>query len=180
MDITEEIRRQHEEQRHLFALLDETDRGDERALAALWSRLAALLEVHAEAEERHFYPALLARGTQAGQGEQAGGDTKDAVKDHNHIRDAVREARRHRVGTESWWQAVGRAREENSDHMAEEERDDLPFFRRHADLQTRHDLAVRFLVYEAEHSQGIRPEDKSPDQYVHDHTAVRAGGGSRR
>ena len=34
--------------------------------AHAWGRLAAFLEVHAEAEERHFYPALLRVGTGAG------------------------------------------------------------------------------------------------------------------
>jgi hypothetical protein len=170
LDITAEILRQHDEQRHLFALLDDVDPKDERALAALWSRLAVLLEAHAEAEERHFYPDLLARGKAAGRTEESDDDTKDAIKDHNEIRDAVQEAGRHPVGTEQWWQAVQRARKENGDHMAEEERDDLPLFRREADLKTRHDLAVRFLVFEAEHSQGVRPVDKSPDQYVDEHT----------
>jgi hypothetical protein len=171
VDITSEILRQHDEQRHLFALLDEIDRGDRRALTALWSRLAVLLEVHAEAEELHFYPDLLARGKVAGDSGEVDAETKDAIKDHNEIRDAVGEAGRHDVGTDEWWRAVHRAREQNSDHMAEEEREDLPFYREHADLRSRHDLAVRFLVHMAEHSQGEQVHDKSPDRYVREHTA---------
>jgi len=170
LDITAEILRQHDEQRHMFAILDEIDRSDERSLAALWSRLAVLLEVHAEAEERHFYPALLESGQSSGTTDEADDDTKDAIKDHNEIRDAVREADRLAVASDDWWKAVGQARELNSDHMAEEERDDLPFFRARADFQTRHDLAVRFLVHEAEHSFGERPVDKSPERYVRHHT----------
>jgi hypothetical protein len=170
MDITEEIVRQHDEQRHLFALLDEIDPGDERSLGALWSRLAVLLEVHAEAEERHFYPELLARSRAGDDAEEGIDETKDAIKDHNEIRDAVRAAGRHQIGTDEWWQAVRQAREQNSDHMAEEEREDLPLFRRTADLTLRHDLALRFLVHEAEHSQGEPPKDKSPDDYVAAHS----------
>jgi hypothetical protein len=36
--------------------------------------------------------------------------------------------------------------------MAEEEREDLVDFRQHADLQSRHDLAVQFIVHENQHA----------------------------
>jgi hypothetical protein len=54
--------------------------------------------------------------------------------------------------------------------MAEEEREDLVDFRRHADLQTRHDIAVQFIVYENQHAaRGITPHDEDPDTYVAEH-----------
>ena len=62
MDITELILEQHHEQRRMFALLDELPRDDPAALGAVWGRLEVLLEVHAEAEERYFYPRLLKLG----------------------------------------------------------------------------------------------------------------------
>jgi hypothetical protein len=173
VDITEIILSQHHDQRRAFAQLDEIDRSDTAALAAVWNRLAVLLEVHAEAEERFFYPVLLKVGK--GPGELPGSDedddgpddeVEDAIKDHNEIRDAVRAAGGHEVGTDEWWQAVREAREANDDHMGEEERDDLPDFRRNADLQTRHDIAVRFLQYEGEHASGIHAVDKDPEEYV--------------
>jgi hypothetical protein len=58
----------------------------------------------------------------------------------------------------------------NSEHMAEEERQDLADFRRHTDLQTRHDIAVQFLRYESlKAATGVPPEDKDPEEYVADH-----------
>ena len=57
-------------------------------------------------------------------------------------------------------------REANSDHMAEEEREDLSDFRRNADLQTRHEIALQFITYESQHAAGITPKDKDPDAYV--------------
>jgi hypothetical protein len=39
------------------------------------------------------------------------------------------------------------AADPNSDHMGEEEREDLADFRRHASLQVRHDLAVEFATF---------------------------------
>lgn len=59
MDITQLILDDHAEQRRLFAMLEQIDRSDTEALSAVWGRLAAFLDVHAEAEEQHFYPALL-------------------------------------------------------------------------------------------------------------------------
>jgi hypothetical protein len=166
VDITELILSQHHEQRRTFALLDElTD--DPAGLAAVWERLTILLEVHAKAEELFFYPRLLEVGTGGGDADSVESETKDAIKDHNEIRDAIAEAARHAVGSEAWWKAVRDCDEANSDHMAEEEREDLVDFRQHADLQARHEIAVQFIVYENQHAaRGITPEDQDPDAYV--------------
>ena len=59
VDITEVILADHHEQRRMFAMLDEVDRADTATLGALWTRLSAMLEVHAQAEEMFFYPELL-------------------------------------------------------------------------------------------------------------------------
>ena len=66
MDVTEVILHQHAEQRRMFAMLEEWPRDDEDGLDALWKRLEILLEVHAEAEERFFYPELVRRGEGGG------------------------------------------------------------------------------------------------------------------
>ncbi|MEP6464519.1 MAG: hemerythrin domain-containing protein [Frankiaceae bacterium] len=169
MDITELILNQHHEQRRTFALLDDIDRGDADRLTSVWARLEVLLEVHAAAEEEFFYPRLLRIGKGGGSASDAPDEVSDAVKDHNEIRDAIREVARHEVGSDTWWGAVAAAREANSDHMAEEEREDLPDFRRNADLQTRHEIALEFLDYESRHAAGIAPRDKDPQVYVDSH-----------
>jgi hypothetical protein len=170
LDITDVILHQHGEQRRMFAMLDEISRDDTETLGAVWKRLEILLETHAEAEERYFYPKLLHVGTGAGDAEDVGEEVEDAVKDHNEIRDAIRAVGQHEVGTDAWWQAVIDARVANSEHMAEEERQDLADFRRHTDLQTRHDIAVQFLRYESlKAATGVPPEDKDPEEYVADH-----------
>jgi Hemerythrin HHE cation binding domain len=169
LDITDVILHQHGEQRRMFAMLDEIPRDDIETLGAVWKRLEILLETHAEAEERYFYPKLLHVGTGAGDADDVGEEVEDAVKDHNEIREAIRAVGQHEVGTDSWWRAVIDARVANSEHMAEEERQDLADFRRHTDLQTRHDIAVQFLRYESlEAATGVPPEDKDPEEYVAD------------
>jgi len=169
MDITEVILEQHHEQRRMFAVLDEMPRGDTAALGAVWARLEVLLEVHAEAEEEFFYPRLLKLGKGNPEGD-VDEEVEDAIKDHNDIRDAVRKTHDHQVGTDGWWTAVWEARKANDDHMGEEEREDLLDFRHHADLQTRHDIAVQFLTYEAQHYEGIPIRDKDPEQYIEENS----------
>jgi hypothetical protein len=170
MDITQLILDDHHEQRRLFANLEQVERTHTDALGALWERLSAFLEVHAEAEERHFYPALLQVGAGAGGKRDAADETVDAIKDHNEIRDAVAAVTREPIGSDSWYRAVAAANKANGDHMAEEEREGLTDFRLHATLQTRHDLGVTFATFEARHHAGVKPVDKDPKAYVAAHS----------
>ncbi len=165
MDITQLILDDHHEQRRLFAVLEQIDRTDTAALSAVWTRLAAFLELHAEAEEQLFYPELLRVGKDV-DSINAEDETVDAIADHNDIRDAVTAVAGHEVGSDGWYDALAQANEANSDHMAEEEREGLTDFRRHAGLQLRHDLAVAFIAFEATHFAGITPVDKDPESYV--------------
>jgi hypothetical protein len=169
MDITDLILGEHHQQRQLFALIDQVDAGDTAALSALWKRLRALLDAHAEAEERFFYPQLMQIGTGANDAASVAGESKDAIKDHNEIRDTAAAVEKQDVGSAAWFDAVGKCNKANGDHMAEEERQGLTDFRRHASLQQRHDLGVRFASFEAAHLTGVKPVDKDPDQWVKDH-----------
>jgi hypothetical protein len=169
MDITELILSDHHEQRRMFAILDELDRGDPAGLDAVWTRLAAMLEVHAQAEELFFYPELLKLGRHRPGGSEVD-ETLDAISDHNDIRDGVTRAAKHEAGSDEWWDGVNAAREANDEHMGEEEHEGLADFRQHADLETRHRIAVQFTVYEAEHADGVPPVDKDPQKYVREHS----------
>ena len=168
MDITELILEDHHQQRRMFALLEETAPSDTRALGILWHRLCTTLEVHAAAEEELFYPHLLKLGTGVGD-ETVDAEVIDVIKDHNEIRDAIGESAGHQPGTDAWWAAVRKTNKANSDHMAEEEREDLTDFRRNAPLQLRHDIAVAFAAFEAEHVTGVAATDRDPKRYVAEH-----------
>ena len=170
LDITQLILDDHHEQRRLFSILDQVDRRDTRALGAIWSRLSAFLEIHAEAEERIFYPALLRVGEGAGGKDDAADETEHAIRDHNKIRDAVSAVANFALGSAGWFAAVAAANKENGDHMAEEEREGLTDFRRTAELGMRHDLAVAFVAFEAVHFIGVKAIDKDPKAYVEANT----------
>lgn len=169
MDVTQLILDDHHEQRRLFAIIEQVDPSDISSLGAIWRRLATFLEVHAETEEKLFYPELLRVGRAASKSEVVEEETLDAIKDHNEIRDTVAAVGREQVGTPEWFKAVAAANKANSDHMAEEEREGLTDFRREAPLQLRHDLATAFAAYEAKHVDGVIPVDKDPKRWVAEH-----------
>jgi hypothetical protein len=164
-DICDIIVEEHGYFRRAFADLYQARSGGTEALAPRWRSLAAIFERHAAAEEEIFYPALLPRA------EEGVEETEDAIKDHNKIRDAVREAEAHDVDSESWWGAVGRARDENDEHMEEEETEGIPDFKAHSEGSLREELGDRFLAFNAAHpcAEGLGLSDKDPDEYIRTH-----------
>ena len=165
-DIVDLIYEDHDWFRRHFFYLDDARSPEE--LRAIWEPLAARLDTHAAAEEEIFYPVLLKKGD-AGDPED---ETEDAIHDHNAIRDAVREAGRHEVGSDAWFEAVGKARTENGEHLDEEEREALPDFRKSTTADVRHELAMRWLRYYHEHpaGRGVDTSDKDADEYIEEHT----------
>ncbi|GAA2613457.1 hemerythrin domain-containing protein [Dactylosporangium fulvum] len=164
-DITALILDDHAAFRRGFARLDDAE-GEEQ-LGAVWEALALHLDIHAEAEERILYPHLLKQHT-----DDAEEETDDAIRDHNKIRDAIEAARQHPVGSEEWWAAVWAARRENSEHLAEEEDEVLPDFRRHAGLRLRLELGEQWLTFYGEHpsGKGLTFRDKDPQRYIEQHS----------
>ncbi|MDX6217672.1 MAG: hypothetical protein QOG99_3256, partial [Frankiales bacterium] len=138
MDITDLVLEDHHRQRRMFAILDGIDPEDRSSLTAVWTELAYFLEVHAAAEEKVLYPAVLALS------DPDASETKDAIGDHNDIRDAVGRASQCSVGSVVWWEAVGAARAANTEHMGEEEDEVLPHFRARADVAVRDELGLAF------------------------------------
>jgi len=165
-DICDLILDDHEVFRRRFAELDLERQSGAETVGALWGPVAEHLERHAAAEEEIFYPLLLQGGAEAEE------ETDDAIRDHNKIRDAVRQVAGAEPGSEDWWDAVGRARYENSDHMAEEERGPLASMRQHTDHQLRAELGTRFVAFNSGHAGGrnVDTDDKDPDEYIKDHT----------
>jgi hypothetical protein len=163
-DVIRLILDDHETFRRRFAELEKL-RDDAAAAGALWAELAADLEVHASAEEEHFYPALLK------EVDDIDDEAKDAVGDHDEIRQGIRRAGAAEIGSEEWWQGVQDAREANDHHLAEEESDDLAPFLQNSTPEQRSELGERFRAFQREHAhaRGLSFEDKDPDEYVDEH-----------
>jgi hypothetical protein len=166
-DVCDLILDDHELFRRRFAELDDERWSEASVVLALWVPLAEHLERHASAEETVFYPAVV---EQADNGEH---DAHHAIRDHNKIRDALRQIADAEPASDAWWDAVGRANDENSDHMAEEERGPLSEFRRCGDPAERKELGARFVAFNTEHAGGrdLDTSDVDPDRYVAEHTS---------
>ena len=167
-DVTQLILDEHAVFRSQFvALWDVRLSGTIEGVAAAWEPLAELLEVHARAEEDIVYPVLLKRG-----GDEAPEETDDAIRDHNEIRDAIRDAASATLGSDSWWEAVTACRKANDEHLAEEERDVIPDFREHSDEELRSALGVRWTAFHAEHrgARGVSDDNVAPAEYIEDHS----------
>jgi hypothetical protein len=172
MDITQLILDDHHEQRRRFALLEQMDSAGVAALSEVWARLAVFLEVHAAAEEEIFYPELVKLALAPEPLARAEPETLDAIYDHNEIRDAIAAVRPHQVGSPDWRDAVAAVNVANGDHIAEEEREGLTDFRYRVNLPQRHDLAVRFVSFEARNFAGVRPVYRDPQEYVRQQEAA--------
>jgi Hemerythrin HHE cation binding domain len=159
-DITALILDDHHAFRVGFARLDDAS-GDEE-LRSVWEPLSLHLEIHAEAEEQILYPRLLRTG------DDAVAETDDAIRDHNKIRDGITEANRHLVGSDEWWAGVWATRRENTEHLAEEEDEVLPDFRKHASRESRAELGAQWLRFYSEHprGRGLQFRDKDPQRYI--------------
>jgi hypothetical protein len=159
--VTDLIRLDHIWFRSQFAAL-EGARDDPATLTSLWATLSARLEVHAAAEETLFYPRLLKDDSDAVE------DTKDAIRDHNEIRDAIRDAEGHPAGDDAWWKAVNATEHANTEHMDEEEKGPLIEFDDAASSGEQEELASAFSGFETEHAgaRGITIEDKDPEGYI--------------
>jgi hypothetical protein len=164
-DITSLIMDDHEWLRRAFARLD--DARTKQELSDAWEPLAERLDTHAQAEEDVFYPSLLKKGS-----DDAEEETDDAIGDHNKIRDAVAKAATFEVGSPDWFEAVGAARAENSEHLAEEEDEVLPDFRKNAPQELRVELAKRWLEFYAQHpgGKGIDTSDRDPQEYIEENS----------
>lgn len=142
-EITALVLAEHEVFRREFSALENVPSEE---LAAAWEALHAKLEVHAVAEEQLFYPLL---AQEAGAEEE----TAEGVHDHNEIRHATAAVLEQQVGSEGWWEAVRTARQVNADHMAEEEVDFFPPFKKAVDDEQREALGMRWLAFHDEHAR---------------------------
>lgn len=172
-DIIDLVYADHDWIRRQFFLLDNAKSDTE--LAAIWDALGDRLDVHAEAEEAVFYPALLKHGGSEDRGNPEGDpedETEDAITDHNAIRDAIRRSREHKPGTKEWFDAVFEARKENGEHLDEEEREAMPDFIKSASLELRHELAMQWLRFYAERETTINVDnrDKDAGDYIAEHS----------
>lgn len=120
-DIIELVMEDHRRIRRLREALSDAVRysggsGPGWMVAHAWQRLSGLLEVHARAEEEICYLPMF------GSSPQAIRRMREAVGDHDDIREAIGEASLQRAGSTLWWRAVRAGLAASSAHLERAER----------------------------------------------------------
>lgn len=121
-DIIELIMADHRRIRRFTEVLDDAARwsGDPGwMLAHAWQRLAGLLEAHTRAEEEICYLPMF--GCHPNVAERR----REAIADHDDIRETISEASLHCPGSALWWRAVRAVLATTADHLDREERGPL-------------------------------------------------------
>lgn len=123
-DVIALIMADHRRIRRFREVLDDAARGGPAPgsgwmLAHVWERVTDLLGSHTRAEEEICYLPMF------GPGSRLGKCRRDAVADHDDIREAIEEALLQPVGSALWWNAARAALAASVDHLNREERDIL-------------------------------------------------------
>jgi hypothetical protein len=165
-DITAVILADHEWFREQFAKLDELQAAtwsqSRGALEKVWRPLADRLDVHAYIERN-----LLSAVAEAGADDPVGKRSMRSVITTTSVTVCETPTRRWSAPANGGRQSVAPG-EANDDHMAEEEREGLSDFRRHAPIGLREALGRQFSEFMAAHptTRGLPIADRDPQTHV--------------
>lgn len=112
----------------------------------VWQRFTGLLVAHFEAEEGVCYRTVVAPGA---DGRQAAGPQREAIADHDDIREAVREASQLRPGSAPWWRTVTAVLSASTEHLDREESGILAASLPRLTLNQRRMLGHQWLAFTA-------------------------------
>ncbi len=118
MDLYQLIRQDHQKIKRLFERLAQSDRGSPSQMR-LFAELKHDLELHAELEEQHFYPALQRH-------DEAKDLVEEALEEHDEVKEALEDLDRRNKEDESWAERIAELQEDVEDHVEEEETEIFP------------------------------------------------------
>lgn len=115
MKIFEALRQDHDKQRALLKLLLET-KGDSSTRADYYQQLKGELELHAVAEERHFYAPLMQLDSTIDM-------SRHGVAEHHQIDKLIAKLDDTGMSSSSWLATFKQLAEKVEHHLAEEEQE---------------------------------------------------------
>ena len=113
MNIFEAIREDHEKQRTLAELLAKTS-GDSEGRRELFEKLKSELQIHADAEERHFYVPLL-------QKDLTQEKARHSIAEHHEIDELIEKLEETDFSDPGWLVTAKKLHDEVVHHLDEEE-----------------------------------------------------------
>jgi hypothetical protein len=160
VDVIELILADHRRIRRLRnALCDAVPYSDDHSpgwvLASVWQRTAGLLEAHCRAEEEICYLSMFSSGPHATE------LRREAIADHDDIREALGEASVSCVGSAQWWRAVRAALAVSADHVDREERGVLADWQLRLTMSQRREFGRQWSAFIAAWTQDATPSARS-------------------
>jgi hypothetical protein len=156
-DVIELIMADHRRIRRFREVLDDAVRGGPASgsgwmLAHVWERVTDLLDSHTQAEEEICYLSMFGPGSRLGEWR------RDAVADHDDIREAIEEALLQPVGSALWWTAARAALAVSADHLDREERDMMVSWLPRLTMRRRLELGRQWLGFVAARRLELAPD----------------------
>ena len=135
-DIIELVLHDHHAVAQLFDKLQVATRAGDQS--ALFAQVKDALERHASAEEKVLYPRVR-KEVPDGRDE-----SKDAIEEHDQIRESLKEVEEHDAGTPLFGLAVDQLVATTKHHVGVEETELLPDLRKNSEADEREELGRRF------------------------------------
>jgi hemerythrin superfamily protein len=135
-DIIDLVLHDHHAVAALFDKLQAATAADDQS--ALFAQVRDALERHASAEEKVLYPRV---HKEVPDGRE---ESKDAIEEHDQIREALKEVAEHDAGTPLFGLAVDQLVATTKHHVGVEEAELLPDFHQNSDAGEREELGRHF------------------------------------
>ena len=136
MNIFEELRADHEQQRSTIEKLVETS-GDTEDRKRIFLKLKHLLEIHANAEERYFYSPLMKKDIS----QEA---ARHSVAEHKELDDYLNDLESMDMSSPAWLQTANKLKDRLLHHLKEEEREIFQVAGRALNEQNKEQLASQY------------------------------------
>ncbi|WP_178984826.1 hemerythrin domain-containing protein [Winogradskyella helgolandensis] len=143
MNIYEAIRHDHDIQRNLLDKLVDTS-GDTKSRSDLFKELRKELELHANAEERHFYKPLIPTDMMQ---EHA----RHGIAEHHEIDELVEQLEKTEMDSSAWLKIAKNLKDKVEHHLEDEEHTFFQLSGKVFNDKEKKALAVKYNAYMNEH-----------------------------
>ena len=149
MDVYQLLKQDHQKAKQLFEKLGDTSDGAEKTRERLFAQLKDELELHAQVEEKHFYPAL-----------RDNKETKDlvneALEEHKEMKMGLKDLDAAEKTDESWAEKLAELKANVEHHVEEEETELFPLAQKVLDSKKAEQIAEAIQKEKAQPSSSRR------------------------
>lgn len=142
MNIYEAIRKDHDIQRALLDRLVETS-GNSDKRTKIFNELKKELDLHANAEERHFYKPLIPTDMMQVH-------ARHGIAEHHEIDELVEQLENIEMDSSAWLKIAKNLKEKVEHHLEDEERSFFQLSGKVLSENQKEDLAVKYNAYMSE------------------------------